>query len=227
MFIFNLQTYGPYISLMFMFTIEVLNQPSESAIHWISSALLSVCNSRIPTGSKSIHSAQLFLTCSLDGFSTETHTHTHLHKDTHTDTQRELRPCQGEAGKLFPPLQRHLPRTGKVNEQEWFVWKRGSEHTMCSAVKLSCQLWRLWEHTAHTNRLPQGPHPRIRHNHQQQMTERGGWRHGVRSPLTERDGRLAGARQRKFAITSSNVSEKWKSLTERNWKENVCTNEER
>lgn len=170
-----------------MFGIEVLNSP----IHWISSALLSVCNSRMPTGSESIHSAQLFLTCSLDGFSTQTHTSAH----THADTQSELRPCQRGGKQTFPPLPRHLPRTGKVNEQEWFVWKRGSEHTMCFAVKLSCQLWRLGERTAHTNRLPEGLLPRIRHNHQQQMTERGGWRHGARSPLREADGRLAGGRR--------------------------------
>ena len=172
-----------------MFTIEVLAELT----HWISSALLSVCTSRMPTGNESIHSPKLFLTCSLDGFSTQAHTRTHTHAHTHTHTRmqihthRELGPCQGKVSKLSPQHGDISPGQEKVNEQEWFVCTRGSEHTMCFAVKLFCQLWRLRECTAHTNRLPRGSLPLIRHNHQQQMTERGGWRHRARSPLTEGD----------------------------------------
>lgn len=148
-----------------MFTIDVLTPFA----HWISSALLSVCNSRMPTGTKSIHSPQLYLTCSLAGFSTHTYKHT----------------------------QQHLSRTGKVNEQEWFVCKRGTEHTMRFAVKLFCQLWRLWEHTVHTNSSPRGPDSTNTHNYQQQMTELG-WGGDTRkgpkaaSPLTEGDRWLGG-----------------------------------
>lgn len=144
---------------------------------------------------QSIHSPQLFLTCSLYGFSTQTHKHTQTRTHSDIDTHTGNAGFAGGKGANFPPAQRHLPRTGKVNEQEWFVCKRGSEHTMCFAIKLFCQLWRLWEHTAHTNRLPQGPLPLIRHNHQQQMTERGGWRHRARLPLTEGDIRQARGRE--------------------------------
>lgn len=85
------------------------------------------------------------------------HTHTHTHKITHRHTHYETTMVWQET---LLSLQQHLPRKGKVNE-EWFVWKQGNGHTMRSAVKLSCQLWRLWEHTAHTNRLPKGPFPQI------------------------------------------------------------------
>lgn len=123
-----------------MFALKALNL----LFHWISSSLLSVCNSCKPTGSRSIRCPQLFLTCSLDGFNT----HTHTHPNPTVVWQ-----------KTFTSLQQHLTRTGKVNEQEWFAWKHGSKHTMCFTVKLLSQLWGLREHTTHTNRLPKGPFP--------------------------------------------------------------------
>ena len=127
------------------------------------------------------------LTWWLQYTSTHTYAHTHTHTRMQIHTHRELGPCQGKVSKLSPQHGDISPGQEKVNEQEWFVCTRGSEHTMCFAVKLFCQLWRLRECTAHTNRLPRGSLPLIRHNHQQQMTERGGWRHRARSPLTEGD----------------------------------------
>lgn len=52
---------------------------------------------------QSIHSPQLFLTCSLYGFSTQTHKHTHAaHTFRHRHTHRERGLCRGKGSKLSP-----------------------------------------------------------------------------------------------------------------------------
>lgn len=150
--------------------------------------LLSVCNSRMPTGTKSIHSPQLFLTYSLVGFSTHTNTH---------DTQR----ASISTLRYFTPVRQHLHRTGKVNEQKWFVCKCGTEGTMRFAVKFFFFVTSAGSERTRpipTDRLPPGPLHLLHHNYQQQMTEQGGvasrLSSSVRSHITEKEKerRLAG-----------------------------------
>lgn len=109
--------------------------------------LLSVCNSRMPTGTKSIHSPQPFLTCSLVGFSTHTNTH---------DTQRASIPA---LRYTFPPTAATSPQDRK---SKWtrvicvLVWNRGHNVFCCKAFFFVSPLQALSAHGPYRQAAP-GP----------------------------------------------------------------------
>lgn len=147
------ETYHCKINLFSHMSLDMFALEAPNLLfHWISSSLL--CLQLTQAYREQEHSLPTALLNVLPRWLRYTHAHT-------------SKPDCGLA-KNFTALQQHLARTGKVNEQEWYVWKHGSEHTMWFTVKLLSQLWGFREHTTHTNRLPKGPFPQKKKKKNQQ-----------------------------------------------------------